>query len=84
MQVLRSNDMFGSCSRFNGFWFWCKQEVHFPLFFCLGSSTATYLHFEFRSGSTEEFLSLFSLFCVRMKDTPGLEIDSGGAEETQQ
>jgi hypothetical protein len=55
------------------FWLCLFVLIHYKT----GASPSTYLHFEFRSGSAEEFLSLFSLFCGRMKELPGMEIDVG-------
>ena len=49
-----------------------------------GSPPSTFLHFEFRSGSADEFLALFSLFAARMKDcVVGLEIDNIAEEIVQ-
>jgi serine/threonine protein kinase len=54
----------------------CKFFVRMTSLVAPGGAGNTYLHWEFRSGSQEEFLALFTRFGVKTKDWMPVDVDT--------
>ena len=58
----------------------CKFFVRMSSLTAPAGASNTYLHWEFRSGSQEEFLALFSKFTAKSKDLLPVDVDTIDAE----